>query len=70
MLIYGVHKYGMGNWDQIRDDKSLGLDTKISNQDELDDGIKVKVFVIIIICIIFLFICLIRHPCYKEEWRH
>ena len=44
MLIYGVHKYGMGNWDQIREDKSLGLDTKISNQEELDDGIKVKVF--------------------------
>lgn len=42
MLIYGVHKHGVGNWDQIREDKSLGLDTKIANQDELDDGIKVK----------------------------
>jgi hypothetical protein len=69
MLIYGVHKYGMGNWDQIREDKSLGLDTKIANQEELDDGIKVKVFLVP---------CTPRppthttrrHQCYRDEWKH
>lgn len=70
MLIYGVHKYGMGNWDQVRDDKSLGLDTKIANSDELDDGIKVKVLMSILFYFLFgLLTFYYSHQCCREEWR-
>src|SRR5512138_1076406 len=31
MLLLGVHRHGFGNWDAIRDDKSLGLQKKISS---------------------------------------
>jgi len=31
MLLVGVYKYGIGSWEAIRQDKSLGLTKKISS---------------------------------------
>ena len=30
MLLLGVHKHGLGNWEKLREDEDLGLTNKIA----------------------------------------